>query len=126
MPRPADRKLLYLLLLLVSLSPLRGFAMAPVTMAMSECEQMQTMAAGQPAEKAAADAVCAFCQVPGCDDGQCNMALCGVFHTPVSFLVIVDPLSAQGGRTPPMSRLIERLPDHTEPPLIRPPIALHS
>ncbi len=123
MSRHADRKLLYLLLLLVSLSPLRGFAMPQMRAAMSECAQRQAVGIHRQAHRQATQAVCEHCQAPACDDVQCNMALCGAFHTPASFLVIAGISPLQRVETAPVSRPAERLPDHTEPPLIRPPIA---
>ena len=127
MPRHANRILLHLLLLLVSLSPLRGFAMPQTSAAMmSGCEQMQHAVTMHQAQEREIQTVCAFCKAPGCEDGQCNMALCGAFHTPVSFLTVVGIASAQGVAIAPPARPGEILPDRSEPPLIRPPIALHG
>ncbi len=127
MPRTARSILLHLLLLLVSLAPLRGFAMPPMaeTAVVNECEHAVPAAVRQQ-QAAEAEDRCAFCQVPGCEDGQCNMALCSAFHTPVTFLsfaaIVPVHVPATERITPPGDIFSHR----TEPPLIRPPIALHG
>ncbi len=124
MSRRNHKLLLHLLLLLVTLSPLRSFAM-PQTgePAMHGCEQVQTTL-GKRHQAAQDEQICEFCQAPGCDDGQCNMALCGAFHTPVTFLAFAGIPSANHVAFVPAPVPGNRLPDRSEPPLIRPPICI--
>ena len=124
MSRRNHKLLLHLLLLLVTLSPLRGFAM-PQTgePAMQDCQQMQ-MSVGKRQLAQQDEQICEFCQSPGCDDGQCNMALCGAFHTPVTFLAFAGIPPVSHTDFVPAAVPGNRLPDRNEPPLIRPPICI--
>jgi len=126
MPRIGLHKLLYLLLLLVSLSPLRGFAMVQVAeVAMSECPQMHV--ATQRASRATAVSPdCETCQNGGCEDHQCNMALCGAAHGAGMLPGLVGHLSAPPPAASPVAHRMRGFTHRTEPPLIRPPIAFHS
>ena len=124
MPRREHKLLLHLLLLLVTLSPLRAFAMPQMAEpVMHGCEQAQ-VAHGKRQPAAQDEAVCDFCQVPGCGDAQCNMALCSAFHTPVTFLVFAAPPAVQHADYARQRLPADRLPDRSEPPLIRPPICI--
>ncbi len=124
MSRRNHKLLLYLLLLLVSLSPLRSFAIPTMAeAAMHDCQQMQ-MSMSKRHHAQQDKQVCGFCQSPGCDDGQCNMALCSAVHAPVAFLVFSPSGTPNLIESLPAIEPDDHLPDRSEPPLIRPPIRI--
>jgi len=125
--RIGSHKLLFLLLFLVSLSPLRGVAMPQLAEAeMRECPQAVSVAATHGVRAGMDQERCAACQNGGCEDHQCNMALCGALHAPGVFLHLAVTAS-HAPHSAILVPLVSRDFSHrTEPPLIRPPIAFHS